>query len=123
MPNRRLLTQVQFCLPGLSHPCNGAGQFFTADMVFLKLDDEGDIVDMIIGEIKLSRGTKLSDGQELAAAAAGSGSLSVRSVDIFADELGQGLELEQGAEIMNVNFIKIFSDGQGEFDKITATVY
>lgn len=101
-------------------------EFFTADMVFLRFDENDEIADMIIGEIKLSGQTALSSGQRLAAMAAiENGSLAVRSATRTEDHDLQALiqNLTQGANVPNVNFIKIFGDGTGNFQDIVSTVY
>ena len=87
-------------------------------MVFVKLDGDK-IVDMIIGEIKLSEGTALSAGQAAARAQAALtdevGSLVIKSLTRSLDGNGNR-RIVQGESIVNDNFVKIFSDGEGVFE-------
>ena len=66
MADRKVLSQVQFCIPAKTAPCNAKGEYFIADLVFVKYDSRGRVVDMIIADSKLSKSTKLTSGQTLA---------------------------------------------------------
>ena len=75
LDDRKLVSQMHFCLPGLTPPCNKQGEFFIADQVWIKYDEFDEIVDMVVVETKLSKNTGLTTGQTLAQQQAGKGSL------------------------------------------------
>ncbi|MFT6320283.1 MAG: hypothetical protein ACJAT4_001206 [Granulosicoccus sp.] len=117
LDNRYLLSQVQFCLPDLSPPCNNKGEFFIADQIWVKYDTDGDIVDMVVVDSKLSQGTSYSPGQIIAKNNVG-GDLNYKpGVVRMVDELGQNLpsNISQGDPI-NINaFYKAYGDGNDTF--------
>jgi hypothetical protein len=115
---RKLVSQMQFCLPGFSPPCNTKGEFFIADQVWIKYDDFDDIEDMIIIDAKLSEGTALTSGQTAAKNQAGKGSLTYKPNNIKElDELDIKLpsEIIQGDEIPIIGFYKLYGDGNNSF--------
>ena len=116
MAERRTLSQVQFCVPGKKRPCNAKGEYFIADLVFVKYDRRGTVVDMVVADSKLSLGTKLTDGQELAKNGIGQ-KLTVRSAGFVQDALKKELPkpINQGTGIKIDSFLKIYGDGAGKY--------
>ncbi|MUH36541.1 fibronectin type III domain-containing protein [Zobellia amurskyensis] len=117
LDDRFLLSQVQFCLPELSPPCLKKGEFFIADQVWLKYDAEGEIIDMVIVDAKLRKGTSYTLGQTAAKNNVG-GYLSYKPVHSKkADDLNIGLpsEITQGNEIKTKAFYKAYGDGDKTF--------
>ena len=120
LDDRYLISQMQFCLPGLSPPCSKRGEYFIADQVWIKFDDEGDILDMVIVDSKLSQGTNFTPGQIAAKNNVG-GNLSYKpSSPIERDANDQLLptSIGQGAEINTQSFFKAFGDGDKAFVNI-----
>lgn len=118
---RKLVSQMQFCLPGFSPPCNAKGEFFIADQVWIKYDNRGRIQDMVVVDAKLSEGTALTSGQTAAKNQAGKGSLAYKPLDSkIKDESFQDLptRINQGDEIKIVGFYKLYGDGNSNFISI-----
>jgi len=114
---RRLLSQVQFCLPGFDPPCKKAGEFFVADQVWVKFDANNNIVDMVIVDSKLSKDTGFTTGQNAAKNHVG-GKLSYkpnspREFDIDYQRLPS--DITQGTEIEIKSFYKLYGDGNGNY--------
>lgn len=115
---RKLISQMQFCVPGKSPPCSAKGEYFIADQVWIKYDDFDDIEDMIIIDAKLSEGTALTSGQTSAKNHSGKGSLAYKPIDSkIKDENFQDLptKINQGDEIPILGFYKLFGDGNVNF--------
>jgi hypothetical protein len=119
LADRKVLSQVHFCVPGKSLPCNTKGDYFIADIVFVKYNARGGVADMIIADSKLSQSTNLTSGQQAAKNATG-GSLTMRSLEISQDALKTALPttLTAGAAISHVGFYKIYGNGSGVFQGI-----
>jgi TANFOR domain-containing protein len=121
LENRTIFTQVHFCVPGKMTPCNDAGDYFIADLVFVKYgkDSKGKAVieDMVIGEVKLSDGTVLTDGQRAAKAAPAGTKLSVRSITKSEDVHGDLLpaDLTNGSQVKKAKFVEIRGNGEGAY--------
>ena len=119
LDQRRLLSQVHFCLPGFSPPCSAKGQYFIADQVWIKYNARGRIEDMIVVDAKLSEGTQLSSGQTLAKNHVGSeqGLYYKQVENIEIDNLNRKLPepIKQGDEIKILSFYKMYGDGNGTF--------
>jgi hypothetical protein len=118
LDQRKLVSQMQFCLPGISPPCNAKGEFFIADQVWIRYDEFGEIKNMIVVDTKLSESTKLTSGQTAAKNQSGKGTLAFKpNKKIEADE--QGFELptviKQGNEIPISSFYKLYGDGNVNF--------
>jgi hypothetical protein len=115
---RRLLSQVQFCLPTFPTPCSKEGEFFIADQVWVKYNQAGQIVDMVIVEVKLSSNTPPTKGQGIAS---GAGSLVYKPVEPRSFDFN-GLRLPSdittGTSITKISFLKLYSDGNGLLPKI-----
>lgn len=116
---RKLLSQVQFCLPGFEPPCTAKGEYFIADQVWVKYDDFDEIQDMIVVDAKLSEGTSLTSGQTTAKNQVGN-DVGLRykenypiDNDILEVELPS--DINQGDEILIVGFYKMFGDGESTF--------
>jgi hypothetical protein len=118
LDDRYLVSQMQFCLPGLSPPCINKGEYFVADQVWIKYDEEGDIVDMVIVDSKLSLGTNFTPGQA-AAKNYVNGNLNYKSNNTIAvDDLGEILPLNgitQGTGLKLKSFYKGYGDGNKTF--------
>ncbi len=117
LDDRYLLSQVQFCLPGLSPPCTIKGEFFIADQVWIKYDSDGDLVDMVIVDSKLSQGVNLTPGQTAAKNNVG-GDLNYKPGEtVDKDDLDEFLptEITQGTSINTSAFYKVYGDGDGTF--------
>ncbi|HAA22199.1 MAG TPA: hypothetical protein DCP28_26805, partial [Cytophagales bacterium] len=117
LDERRVVDQVQFCLPGFSHPCNESGEYFIADMALLKYDQNGDLIDMIIIETKMNQGTTLTTGQTIAKNNSDS-RFALRSPNQLVDSDNIALPNEgllQGNDIKSSLFVKIYGDGNGNF--------
>ena len=117
LDDRYLLSQVQFCLPGLSPPCTNKGEFFIADQVWIKYDSDGDLVDMVIVDSKLSQGTNFTPGQTAAKNNVG-GDLSYKPISSLEfDDLGNQLPtpIVQGTNVNTSAFYKAYGDGNGNF--------
>ncbi len=115
---RKLVSQMQFCLPGFSPPCNAKGEFFIADQVWIKYDNRGRIQDMVVVDAKLSEGTALTSGQTAAKNQSGKGSLTYKPIDSkIKDEIFQDLptRINQGDEIPIIGFYKLYGDGNSSF--------
>jgi Fibronectin type III domain len=115
--SRKILEQVQFCLPGKSVPCNNAGDYFVADFVLVKYNANNQIVDMIVADAKLSLTTPLTKGQKAAKDGAG-GVLNVKAekkVDIFGQELGDLQKLSANKQIVQQKFVEIHGNGAGAY--------
>lgn len=119
LADRKVLSQVQFCVPGKTAPCNAKGEYFIADAVFVKYDSRGRIVDMVVTDSKLSQATNLTSGQTLAKNGVGN-SLVVRSLEISQDvnKVDLPSPLSSGTSVQNSAFFKIFGDGNGNFSGI-----
>ena len=122
LDDRKLLSQVQFCIPpGKKTPCNAKGEYFIADVVFVKYNKKGKIVDMIIADSKLSETTRFTKGQTVAKNGVGQ-KLAIRSArDIRRDALNNvlpGKGIPSGSTIANSYFYKIFGNGSGAFQGI-----
>ncbi|MFJ1428372.1 hypothetical protein ACILD6_07185 [Capnocytophaga canimorsus] len=118
LDQRKLISQMQFCLPGKTPPCSAQGEYFIADQVWVKYDAKGNIQDMIIVDTKLSEKTTLSAGQAMAKQQAGKGSLAykpdkVRKIDESSMDLPK--EIKQGQEIEVKSFYKMYGDGNNQF--------
>ena len=117
LDERRLLSQVQFCLPGRSPPCSMKGEFFIADQIWVKFDEFDEVVDMIVVDAKLSRGTNLTPGQTAAKNHVG-GDLNYKPLKtIEFDEVGDKLpnEISQPRAIRLKGFYKAYGDGDKTF--------
>lgn len=117
LADRKVLRQVQFCVPGKTVPCNAKGDYFIADIVFVKYDSRNSIVDMVVADSKLSQATNLTSGQNLAKNVVG-GKLSVKSVLKDVDANGVALPnngIAQRTEIQLDSFYKIYGDGSNAF--------
>ena len=123
LDDRKLVSQMHFCLPGLTPPCNKQGEFFIADQVWIKYDGRGNIQDMIIVETKLSQSTGLSTGQTLAQQQAGKGSLSYKAeIPKINDEIMNvrlPKSIDRGTQIPIKAFYKLYGDGKNTFKGIT----
>ncbi|WP_165824151.1 hypothetical protein [Pseudochryseolinea flava] len=120
LADRKVLSQVQFCVPGKTAPCNAKGEYFIADAVFVKYDSRGRIVDMVVTDSKLSQATNLTSGQTLAKNGIGQ-QLTVRSgtrTRDAAEELLPGSGITQNTEIIIKDFYKVYGDGKGTFQGI-----
>ncbi|HAP58656.1 MAG TPA: hypothetical protein DCR93_03785, partial [Cytophagales bacterium] len=119
LSERKVLSQVQFCIPGKSTPCNEAGEYFIADFVFVKYDSRNRINDIIVADSKLSQNTNLTGGQELAQKGIGN-NLVIRSTIISQDANKVDLvtPLQSGASVKNSAFYKVYGDGKGNFSGI-----
>lgn len=120
LADRKVLSQVQFCVPGKTAPCNAKGDYFIADAVFVKYDSRGRIVDMVVTDSKLSQATNLTSGQALAKNGVG-GKLSVRSgkrTRDAADDLLPNGGISQNTEITIKDFYKVYGDGKGVFQGV-----
>ena len=120
LDDRYLISQMQFCLPGLSPPCKNQGEYFIADQVWIKYDVDGDIVDMVIVDSKLSKGTNFTPGQTLAKNNIG-GTLNYKpfesiTLDINDSPLPQ--QIFQGTSIKIEAFYKAYGDGNVNFINI-----
>ncbi|WP_040287963.1 hypothetical protein [Bizionia argentinensis] len=115
---RKLISQMQFCLPGFSPPCNAKGEYFIADQVWIKFDEFEEIENMIIVDAKLSEKTALTSGQTAAKNQSGKGSLTYKPIDSkIKDEIFQDLptRINQGDEIPIIGFYKLYGDGNSSF--------
>jgi hypothetical protein len=119
LDQRKLISQMQFCLPGISPPCNAKGEFFIADQVWIKYDSRRNIENMIVVDTKLSEGTKLTGGQTAAKNQSGKGTLTYKPAvkKTFNETTNTRLikDIEQGNEILINGFYKLFGDGNGSF--------
>ncbi|NRT17182.1 hypothetical protein HNP99_003561 [Flavobacterium sp. 28A] len=119
---RKLVSQMQFCLPGFLPPCNAKGEFFIADQVWIKYDNRGRIQDMVVVDAKLSEGTALTSGQTAAKNQTGKGSLAfkpqkAKTVD-ETTSLDLPDEINQGTLIEIKSFYKLFGDGNDTFKSV-----
>ena len=123
LDDRKLVSQMHFCLPGLTPPCNKQGEFFIADQVWIKYDEFDEIVDMVVVETKLSQSTGLSAGQTLAQQQAGKGSLSYKAeIPKINDEIMNvrlPKSIDRGTQIPIKAFYKLYGDGKNTFKGIT----
>ena len=123
LDDRKLVSQMHFCLPGLTPPCNKQGEFFIADQVWIKYDEFDEIVDMIVVETKLSQNTGLTTGQTLAQQQAGKGSLSYKAeIPKINDEIMNvrlPKSIDRGTQIPIKAFYKLYGDGKNIFKGIT----
>ena len=123
LDDRKLVSQMHFCLPGLTPPCNKQGEFFIADQVWIKYDEFDEIVDMVVVETKLSQSTGLSTGQTLAQQQAGKGSLSYKAeIPKINDEIMNvrlPKSIDRGTQISIKAFYKLYGDGKNTFKGIT----
>ena len=123
LDDRKLVSQMHFCLPGLTPPCNKQGEFFIADQVWIKYDARGNIQDMVVVETKLSQSTGLSTGQTLAQQQAGKGSLSYKAeIPKINDEIMNvrlPKSIDRGTQIPIKAFYKLYGDGKNTFKGIT----
>jgi len=122
LDQRKLLSQVHFCLPGFDPPCTAKGEYFIADQVWVKYDARGRIQDMIVVDAKLSEGTNLTGGQTKAKNHVGSdnGLFYKQKEIIKKDVLNSKLpfDIEQGQEIKITGFYKIYGDGKDVFKNV-----
>ena len=116
LADRKVLQQVQFCVPGKTVPCNAKGEYFIADLVFVKYNNRGKVVDMIVADSKLSLETSLTGGQTLAKNGVG-GVLNVRTQSITTDATGASLPagISRDQNITINGFYKVYGDGTGNF--------
>ena len=122
LDDRKLVSQMHFCLPGLTPPCNKQGEFFIADQVWIKYDEFDNIVDMVVVETKLSQSTGLSTGQTLAQQQAGKGSLFYKPTNAKKTDINDILlpkEIKQGTGIKLKDFYRLYGDGNKTFKGIT----
>ena len=118
---RKLISQMQFCVPGKSPPCNAKGDYFIADQVWIKYDNRGRVRDMIVVDAKLSESTALTSGQTKAKNQVGKGSLAYKPANFKEfDELNNRLptKISQGDVIPINGFYKLYGDGTGNFVNI-----
>lgn len=122
LDDRKLVSQMHFCLPGLTPPCNKQGEFFIADQVWIKYDEFDEIVDMIVVETKLSQNTGLTTGQTLAQQQAGKGSLFSKVNNSISQDINKvklPRDIKQGTGIPLKSFYKLYGDGKNTFKGIT----
>ncbi|OCB72994.1 hypothetical protein LPBF_11260 [Flavobacterium crassostreae] len=116
---RKLISQMQFCLPGFKIPCKKKGEYFIADQVWIKYDNRGRIQDMVVVDAKLSEGTALTSGQTAAKNQSGKGSLAYKPIDSKIKDETSNLdlpdEINQGILIEIKSFYKLFGDGNSNF--------
>jgi hypothetical protein len=126
LEERTILKQVYLCINNKS-PCNNAGEYFIADFAFVKQvkDDFGTVIgwDVVIGDAKLSKTTSLTDNQKVAS---GLSEYILKSTardldgNPFNDIIPGKTISRYKDQVTNqvVNFLKIFSDGNGNFSDI-----
>ncbi|MFK8271314.1 hypothetical protein ACI76L_09950 [Capnocytophaga stomatis] len=118
LDQRKLISQMQFCLPGKTPPCSAQGEYFVADQVWVKYDDFDEIVDMVIVDTKLSEKTAFTTGQKLAQQQAGKGKLAYKPQSSIVKDLDKNdlpKKIEQGQEIEIKAFYKMYGDGNNQF--------
>jgi hypothetical protein len=117
LADRKLLSQVQFCLPNKPVPCTAAGDYFIADQVWVKFDANDRIVDMVILDTKLSQGTGFSTGQTAAKNHVGDNLTYKPNVIREFDVNGLRLpsNISQGQSIKIKSFYKLYGDGAGNY--------
>ncbi|CEN46356.1 hypothetical protein CCAN11_1050003 [Capnocytophaga canimorsus] len=121
LDQRKLISQMQFCLPGKTPPCSAQGEYFVADQVWVKYDEFNEIVDMIIVDTKLSEKTTLSAGQAMAKQQAGKGSLAYKPQSTILKDIDKNdlpKKISQSQEIQLKAFYKMYGDGNNQFKGI-----
>ncbi|MDY3883816.1 hypothetical protein [Porphyromonas somerae] len=118
LDDRKLLNQIQFCLPGFSSPCSEKGQFFIADQVWIKYDERERVVDMVIVDVKLSEGTAFTHGQTIAKQNEGNVALTYKPIVPKATDINNNKLphiINQGDMLPLKKLYKIYGDGDGKF--------
>ena len=116
LAQRRILHSVYFCLPNKPNPCSGAKDYFIADFVLVKYDNDNKIMDMVILDSKLNADTKLTTNQGLAKLGVG-GLLTVKSIGLLNPIIDiNGVELLAntfivGKQIPQIKFLEIHGTG------------
>ncbi len=120
---RKLISQMHFCLPPHKVPCTAEGQYFIADQVWVKYDEDGVILDMIIIDTKLSSKSGITDGQVIAKQNVGSSLMFKRNE---AHEVNQAVEggdlpakITQGTDIPLSKFYILEGNGTGSLENVT----
>lgn len=121
LAERKLISQMQFCLPGKMPPCSAKGEYFIADQVWVKYNEFDEIVDMVIVDTKLSQNTALTKGQNIARQQAGNGSLAYKPKSTILKDIDNNdlpSEIKQGQQIQIKAFYKMYGDGNNQFKGI-----
>jgi len=113
LDQRTILSQVQFCLTAKA-PCNAKGEYFIPDFVAVReIYDpilKKNILDVIIFDTKLSKGTSWSPNQTIAQKMEGWVIKSVNNENILKGTKIKGFEYNASV-LKNGSFKKIFKEG------------